>query len=140
MVIFISTAVFIRKRRDNHGLSQDNQPFDFRWESERTNDGRTIQLERAYIQSGSSALASFSAREDAENTGVYFLLGKDNHLNKAHVKYLEYEFYQAAKAAGRFVVTNITIPTRSSVSEYDAAMLQEFIDHTKLLVNTLGCL
>lgn len=124
-----------------------------------------------------SALASFSDRDDAENTGVYFLLGKDtekndtiyvgeaermydrikqhmndkeywadcvvviskdNHLNKAHVKYLEHEFYQAAKSAGRFIVINSTIPTRSSVSEYDTAMLCEFIDHTKLLVNTLG--
>lgn len=133
-------------------------------------NGRVYKIAR-------NALAAYSQRPDAENTGVYFLFGrdedkndtiyigeaekmfsrikqhvsdreywtdciavisKDNHLNKAHVKYLENEFYNAAKSAGRFVVINGNVPTRSSVSEYDAAMLQEFIDHTKLLVNTLG--
>lgn len=133
-------------------------------------NGRVYKIAR-------SALPLFAQRDDAENTGVYFLFGrdaekndtiyvgeaehmfsrikqhvsdreywtdciavisKDDHLNKAHVKYLENEFFSAAKSAGRFVVINNSVPTRSSVSEYDAAMLREFIDHTKLLVNTLG--
>lgn len=33
---------------------------------------------------------------------------------------------------------NSTVPTLSSVSEYDEAMLEEFISNAKLLVNTLG--
>lgn len=66
------------------------------------------------------------------------VISKDDHLNKAHVKHLEHDFYQLAMHANRYVVTNITVPTCSSVSEYDQAMLSEFIDHTKLLVNTLG--
>lgn len=66
------------------------------------------------------------------------VLSKDNILNKAHVKYLEHSFYQLAIKAERAVITNATIPTRSSVSEYDEAMLQEFINRAKLLVNTLG--
>ena len=119
----------------------------------------------------------FSERPDAENTGVYFLLGKDennvdtlyvgeaekmltrlkqhlrdtsywsdcivvvskdNLLNKAHVKFLENKFYELAKTAGRSVVINNTVPTCSSISEYDEAMLLEFISNAKLLVNTLG--
>lgn len=66
------------------------------------------------------------------------VISKDNILNKAHVKFLEHSFYQMAKQAERATITNVTVPTRSSVSEYDEAMLQEFISNTKLLVNMLG--
>lgn len=66
------------------------------------------------------------------------VISKDDHLNKAHVKHLEFDFYQQAVQAHRYTVTNTAIPTCSSVSEYDQAMLSEFIDHTKLLINTLG--
>lgn len=133
-------------------------------------NGRVYKISR-------NELLEFSQRDDAENTGVYFLFGKDeenndtvyvgeaekmfsrlkqhlkdseywndciaviskdNLLNKAHVKYLENKFYLLAQNAGRAVVINNTIPTCSSVSEYDEAMLQEFINNAKLLVNTLG--
>lgn len=66
------------------------------------------------------------------------VLSKDNALNKAHVKYLENSFYQIAKEANRSEIVNNTIPTRSSISEFDESMLIEFIDNTKLLVNALG--
>lgn len=133
-------------------------------------NGRVYKMTR-------EALADFSKRVDSQNTGVYFLFGrddemndtiyigeaeqmltrlkqhindheewneciavisKDNHLNKAHVKHLEFDFYQLALQANRFRVTNVVVPTRSSVSEYDEAMLEEFIGYTLLLVNTLG--
>ncbi|MBR1532481.1 MAG: GIY-YIG nuclease family protein [Eubacterium sp.] len=66
------------------------------------------------------------------------VISKDNLLNKAHVKYLENEFYNLANDAARSVIINKSIPTRSSISEYDEAMLKEFVENTKLLVNTLG--
>ncbi len=66
------------------------------------------------------------------------VISKDDHLNKAHVKHLEYVFYEQAEQAHRYKIVNSTVPTCSSVSEYDQAMLSEFIDHAKLLVNTLG--
>lgn len=66
------------------------------------------------------------------------VISKDNLLNKAHIKYLENQFYNLAKEASRFSIINSTVPTRSSVSEYDEAMLEEFISNTKLLVNALG--
>lgn len=133
-------------------------------------NGRVYKISR-------NELSQFSNRSDAENTGIYFLLGKDennidtlyigeaekmltrlkqhlkdqlywsecivviskdNLLNKAHVKFLENKFYILAKTAGRSVVINSTVPTCSSLSEYDEAMLLEFISNTKLLVNTLG--
>lgn len=133
-------------------------------------NGRVYKISR-------NELNNFSSRDDCENTGVYFLFGKnddnsdtvyigeaekmltrikqhindknywnnaiaviskDNLLNKAHVKFLENEFYLLAQESGRAEVINNTVPTRSSVSEYDTAMLKEFINNTKLLVNTLG--
>lgn len=133
-------------------------------------NGRVYKISR-------NKLLEFSKRCDSENTGVYFLLGKnednidtiyigeaekmlsrlkqhlkdaeywsdciaviskDNLLNKAHAKYLENKFYSLAKNAGRSIVINSNIPTCSSISEYDEAMLLEFISNTKLLVNTLG--
>lgn len=71
-------------------------------------------------------------------TECIVVTNKDNNLNKAHVKYLESKFYDLANEAGRFIVKNKKAPTCSSVSEYDSAMLEEFISNTKLLVNTLG--
>ena len=52
--------------------------------------------------------------------------------------FLENKFYKLAVDSGRFVIINSTIPTLSSVSEYDEAMLEEFIENARLLVNTLG--
>lgn len=133
-------------------------------------NGRVYKVSRNQIQ-------EFSTRDDADNTGVYFLLGKDennndtvyigeaekmslrvkqhlrddeywndciaviskdNLLNKAHVKYLENKFYNLAQESGRVLVTNSNVPTCSSISEYDEAMLLEFIENSKLLVNVLG--
>lgn len=133
-------------------------------------NGRIYKISR-------SELSNFSDRSDAENTGIYFLFGKDeenndtiyigeaekiltrlkqhlqdenywndcivviskdNLLNKAHVKYLENQFYELVIKAGRAKVMNVTIPTRSSVAEFDLAMLEEFIETSKLLVNSLG--
>ena len=133
-------------------------------------NGRVYKIAR-------SELSLFFFFQDANNTGIYFLFGKDESnkdtvyigeaekvsdrlkqhlndvnywndciaviskddlLNKAHVKFLENKFYNLAISSGRFVIINSTVPTLSSVSEYDEAMLEEFIDNAKLLVNTLG--
>lgn len=66
------------------------------------------------------------------------IISKDDLLNKAHVKFLEHNFYNLAVDSGRFNIVNPTIPTLASVSEYDEAMLEEFMCNAKLLVNTLG--
>jgi len=66
------------------------------------------------------------------------VISKDNILNKAHVKYFENKFYNLAINSKRASVVNSTIPTCSSISEFDESMLEEFIENAKLLVNTLG--
>ena len=71
-------------------------------------------------------------------TEVIVLLSKDDYLNKAHVKYLEHCFFKKAKDEDRTKVINNTIPTRSSVSEYDESMLKEFFENSLLLISLLG--
>jgi hypothetical protein len=53
-------------------------------------------------------------------------------------KYLENKFYSLAVDAKRSSVINNTVPTCSSISEFDESMLSEFIENARLLVNTLG--
>lgn len=66
------------------------------------------------------------------------VISKDNILNKAHVKYLENKFYTLAVDSKRSLIINNTVPTCSSISEFDESMLTEFIENARLLVNTLG--
>lgn len=66
------------------------------------------------------------------------VISKDNILNKAHVKYLENKFYLLALEAKRSSIINNTVPTCSSISEFDESMLAEFIENARLLVNSLG--
>ncbi len=66
------------------------------------------------------------------------VISKDNILNKAHVKYLENKFYTLAVDSKRSSIINNTVPTCSSISEFDESMLSEFIENARLLVNTLG--
>lgn len=65
-------------------------------------------------------------------------LSKDNNLNKAHIKYLENRLHDIAKSANRYKVENSVIPTQSSISESDTAEMEEYIEHVKMLVSTLG--
>ena len=71
-------------------------------------------------------------------TDCVVVISKDNNLNKAHVKFLENKFYNLANDAKRATIINNTVPTCSTISEFDESMLEEFIDNAKLLVNTLG--
>ena len=76
-------------------------------------------------------------QKDFWNESIVFL-SKDNNLNKAHIKYLENRLHDIAKSANRYKVENSVTPTQSSISESDTAEMDEFIEHLKLLVSTLG--
>lgn len=75
--------------------------------------------------------------KDNWNEAIVFI-SKDSNLNKAHIKYLENRFYSIAHECNRYSIDNKGIPTKSSVSEAEAAELEEFIHNAKILVNTLG--
>nr|DAH06872.1 MAG TPA: hypothetical protein [Caudoviricetes sp.] len=69
---------------------------------------------------------------------VIAFISKDDNLNKAHIKYLENRFYTIAKETNRYIVKNINIPTKSTISEAEEIEMEEFIYNAKLLISTLG--
>lgn len=84
-----------------------------------------------------SRLKQHLDKRDNWNEAITFI-SKDSNLNKAHIKYLEHQFYTIAKNCGRYSIDNSNIPTKSSVSEAEVAELEEFIYNAKILVNALG--
>ncbi|MDE6747269.1 MAG: GIY-YIG nuclease family protein, partial [Oscillospiraceae bacterium] len=76
-------------------------------------------------------------KKDNWNEAIAFI-SKDSNLNKAHIKYLENQFYGIAKECDRYSIDNSNIPTKSSVSEAEKAELEEFIFNAKILINALG--
>lgn len=76
-------------------------------------------------------------RKDNWNETIAFI-SKDANLNKAHIKYLEYQFFNIAKDCDRYTVDNSNTPTKSSVSEAEEPELEEYIHNAKILVNALG--
>jgi Domain of unknown function (DUF4357) len=65
------------------------------------------------------------------------LISQDKSLNKAHVKYLEHEWYQKLISANVASVDQ-TIPTRSSLSESENAIADDFSKTGQFLVEALG--
>lgn len=84
-----------------------------------------------------SRLKQHLDKKDYWNETIAFI-SKDSNLNKAHIKYLENQFYTIAKKCGRYSIDNSNIPTKSTVSESEVAELEEFIYNAKILVNALG--
>lgn len=78
-----------------------------------------------------------SPDKDFWTTTIVFI-SKDNNLNKAHIKYIENRLYEIARESGRYELRNANTPTRSSLSEFDIAEMEEFIDKLRLLTNTMG--
>lgn len=71
-------------------------------------------------------------------TEAIAFISKDSTLNKAHIKYLEHQFYNLARESARYTIDNNNTPTRSTVSEAEQAELEEFMYNAKILVNALG--
>lgn len=96
--------------------------------------------DQVYIGEAESILKRLNqqlTQKDFWNEAIIFI-SKDENLNKAHIKYLENRLHEIAKFANRYTVDNSIIPTQSSISESDRAEMEEFIEHIKMLVNTLG--
>lgn len=96
--------------------------------------------DKVYIGEAESILKRLNqqlAQKDFWNEAIV-LISKDENLNKAHIKYLESRLHEIATSTGRYVVDNSTVPTLSTISESDRAEMEEFIEHARLLVNTLG--
>lgn len=65
-------------------------------------------------------------------------VSKDENLNKAHIKYLEYTLHKDATDAARFELFNGNTPNKPAISEAERAVMLEFGEHLRVMVGTLG--
>lgn len=82
-------------------------------------------LPTVYIGEGdpvADRLISHYKLKDSWSTAVFFIdNGKDDHLNKAHVQYLEARLASLAREAKRCVLDNANMPQLPALSEMDTA-------------------
>lgn len=71
-------------------------------------------------------------------TEAVLFISKDENLNKAHIKFLEYSLHELAEKANRYSIKNANTPTRPSISESEQAVMLEFMENMKVLINTMG--
>jgi hypothetical protein len=69
---------------------------------------------------------------------VALFVSKDHNLTKAHVRYLEARLVEAASAAKRATVFNKVTPIGGKLPEADAAEVDEFLDHIRIMLSTSG--
>lgn len=69
------------------------------------------------------------------NTAVIFV-GRD--LNKAMIRYLENQFVQIARESKRYLVLTKNTYQNTVLKESQKAVMEEFIDNVKTLINALG--
>lgn len=65
-------------------------------------------------------------------------VSKDENLNKAHIKYLEFILHKTASETARYKIFNNNTPNCPSISESDQAVMTEFAVNLQLLVGTMG--
>ncbi len=93
-----------------------------------------------YIGEGEDAyerLKQQHAKDDSWEEILVFV-SKDDKLNKAHVKFLEYTIWAAATEAGRYLIENKSTPNCPTISESEEAVMSEFFENLKILAGTLG--
>ncbi|CAD6490123.1 MAG: hypothetical protein KFBDDELM_00001 [Candidatus Argoarchaeum ethanivorans] len=71
-------------------------------------------------------------------TEALVFISKDENLNKAHIKYLEFSLHNEAVEANRYKVFNSNVPTKPAISEAEIAVMSGFSTNLKLLVGALG--
>lgn len=71
-------------------------------------------------------------------TEALVFISKDENLNKAHIKYLEFSLQDEAVEANRYKIFNSNVPTKPAISEAEIAVMSEFSTNLKLLVGALG--
>jgi hypothetical protein len=69
---------------------------------------------------------------------VVFFVSKDNNLNKAHVRYLEWQLIDLANKANRAKLHNGNAGSKPSLSEADIAEAEGFLDEMRLCFPLVG--
>jgi hypothetical protein len=96
--------------------------------------------ERVYVGEGDPVrprLEQHAAKKDFWTQAIIFT-SKDEHVNKAHVQYLEARLVELARQAKRCDLDNANQPQRPSLSEADQAEVEGFLDEMLLCFPVLG--
>ncbi len=75
--------------------------------------------------------------KDFWNEALIFI-SKDENLNKAHIKYLEFSLHKNVTEAGRYKIFNSNTPNCPAISEAEQSVMTEFSGNLQLLTGTLG--
>ena len=95
--------------------------------------------EAAYIGEAEEVYKRLLQHQDKDYwTEALVFISKDENLNKAHIKYLEYILYSSATEAARYHILNSNTPNQPTISEAERAVMTEFSEHLRLLVGTMG--
>lgn len=93
----------------------------------------------AYIRKAEEVWKRVFQHQDKDFwTEAVVFISKDENLNKAHIKFLEYMIYDAASAAKRCRLANTNIPSCPAIAEAEQAVMLEFLGNLKVLVGTVG--
>lgn len=97
------------------------------------------EISVAYIGEAEEVYRRLQQHQDKEFwTETLVFISKDENLNKAHVKFLEYCLVEAAKQAKRYKLWNGNTPACPAISELERAVMTEFLNNLMLLTGTLG--
>ena len=95
--------------------------------------------EAAYVGEAEEVYKRILQHQDKDFwTEALVFISKDENLNKAHVKYLEYTLHKSAIDAARYQIINSNTPSKPAISEAERAVMTEFAENLKLLVGTMG--
>jgi hypothetical protein len=98
--------------------------------------GRTA----VYVGEGDDVLARIIKHDQQKDfwDRVVLIVSKDENLTKSHVRYLEARLVGIALGAKRCRVFNSTAPNGGRLPEADTAEMEDFLEHARLLLSTLG--
>jgi hypothetical protein len=65
-------------------------------------------------------------------------ISKDENLNKAHIKFLEYTLHKEVTSIGRCKLDNANIPNCPAISEAEKAVMLEFAENLQVMAGALG--
>jgi Domain of unknown function (DUF4357) len=102
-------------------------------------DDTRNEANRVYVGEAEEVIKRIPQHQDKDFwTEVLLFVSKDDNLNKAHIKFLEYTIYTKVAEVGRYELRNGNTPNRPAISEMEQAVMTEFFENLQLLVGALG--
>jgi hypothetical protein len=102
-------------------------------------DDARNEANSAYIGEAEDVIRRVPQHQDKDFwTEALIFVSKDENLNRAHIKFLEYTIYTTALEVGRYELRNGSTPNRPAISEVEQAVMTEFFANLQLLVGALG--